>query len=176
MTDVPFTLDEKEAYRFDSKVRLGNECHEWIAGRDRDGYGQFSIRGRDRGAHVVSWQRAAGREVREGRQINHLCKNESCVNAKHLQEATPRENILHGEGIASKNLTKTHCLRGHDLTEANCKPSGLKRGRRECLTCSRELSALFEEAQGILGLTRQEYRSQFGQTRGVALDIIKRYG
>jgi hypothetical protein len=129
---------------------------------------------------VVSWQRAAGRKVREGLEINHLCKNRACVNAGHLQEATTRENVLHGDGIASENLTKTHCPQGHEYTEANCVPSGLKAGWRGCLICdharSRELGVLIKEAKEILGITWAEYRFQFGQTSGVALDIIKHYG
>jgi hypothetical protein len=178
--DTPFALDEKEAYRFDSKVRLGNECHEWIAGKDGDGYGRFWLRGKMKRAHVLSWQRAAGRKVREGLEINHLCKNESCVNAKHLQEATHRENMLHGDSFASEHLTRTHCPQGHEYTEANCVPSALKRGKRECLTCdraqTRERDALLKEAKEILGLTQLEYRSRFGSTSGVALNVIKRYG
>jgi hypothetical protein len=174
--DTPFTLDEEEAQRFDGKIELGNECHEWIAGKDRDGYGRFKLRGKTKRAHVLSWQRNAGREVRESLQINHLCRNKSCVNAKHLQEATPRENTLHGDTITSEHLAKTHCPKGHELTEANCTPSTWKLGWRACLTCSREKAALLKEAKEILGITRAEYRSRFGNTQGVALDIIKHYG
>jgi hypothetical protein len=174
--DTPFALDEEEAQRFDEKIELGNECHEWIAGKNADGYGGFKLKGKSKRAHVLSWQRAAGREVREGLEINHLCRNRACVNAEHLQEATRRENVLHGETIASEQLTRTHCPRGHQLTEGNCTPSGLKAGRRRCLTCSREKAALLKEAKEILGITRAEYRSRFGQSVGVALDIIKRYG
>jgi hypothetical protein len=180
VSDISFALDEKEAYRFDEKIEPGDKCHEWMAAKDAHGYGQFRLRGKLKGAHVLSWQRNAGREVRKGLQVNHLCKNESCVNADHLQEATPRENVLHGDSFASKNLTRTHCPSGHEYTEANCRPSALKAGWRECITCSlakaREQRALLTEAKEILGITMAEYRSQFGSSRGVALDIIKRYG
>jgi hypothetical protein len=174
--DTPFALDDKEAQRFDRKVRLGNECHEWTEGKTPKGYGQFWLRGEGRRAHIISWQRAAGREVREGLEINHLCRNRACVNAEHLQEATTRENLLHGDTIVSENLAKTHCPSGHKYTEDNLVPSGLKAGRRRCIICSRERNALIKEAHEILGITRAEYRSQFGTTRGVALDIIKHYG
>jgi hypothetical protein len=176
VSDISFALDEKEAQRFDEKIELGDKCHEWMAGKTETGYGKFKLRGKTKRAHVLSWQRAAGREVREGLEINHLCRNRACVNAGHLQECTTRENVLHSDGVASKNLTKTNCSRGHEYTKENCVPASWVKGQRSCLTCNKEHAALLKEAKEILGLTQLEYRFQFGSTSGVALDIIKHYG
>jgi hypothetical protein len=182
MNDVSFSLSEDEAQRFDEKVALGNgdDCDIWTAFTNADGYGYFWLRGKTLQAHRISWQRANGREIREGLQINHLCRTPSCVKASHLQECTPRENALHGNTITSENQAKTHCPKGHELIEENCTPSDWARGKRDCLACnletSREKAAAIRAAHKALGMTQLDYAAVFGQSRGVALDIIATFG
>ena len=182
MNDVSFELSEDEAQRFDEKVALGagDDCDLWTAGKDGDGYGFFWLRGKTPRAHVISWQRANGRKVREGLQINHLCRTPSCTKAAHLQECTPRENVLHGNTFASENLAKTRCPKDHELTEENCTPSVWAQGRRDCLICNRDASRdraeAVESAQQLLGMNRPGYRAAFGQSRSVADDIIATFG
>jgi hypothetical protein len=182
MNDISFELSEDEAQRFDEKIALGagDDCDLWTAAKSGKGYGKFRLRGKTPRAHVVSWQRANGREIREGLQINHLCRTTSCTKAAHLQECTPRENTLHGDTITSANLAKTHCPKDHKLTEENCTPSVWAQGRRDCLICnrdaSRERAAVVESAQQLLGMTRPDYRAVFGQSGSVALDIIATFG
>lgn len=43
--------------------------------------------------------------------------------------------VAHGN---HNNASKTHCPRNHELTDGNLVPSSLAKGRRDCLTCSRE--------------------------------------
>jgi hypothetical protein len=178
MHDVSFSLSEDEAQRFDKKVApgAGDECDLWTAAKNGQGYGVFALRGKVLRAHRISWQRANGREIREGLQINHLCRTPSCTKAAHLQECTPRENTLHGNTIASEQLAKTHCLKGHELTEENCTPSAWAQGGRACLTCnrdtSRERAAAVSAAHKALGMSQLEYAAVFGQSKSVADDII----
>jgi len=83
------------AERFWSKVdrRGENECWEWTAYRERDGYGWFGVMGRNHGAHRVSYALTSG-AIPKGMQIDHICSNKACVNPSHLRLATDTENRL----------------------------------------------------------------------------------
>jgi len=118
--------------RFNSKIQLKeNGCHEWIAGKDRDGYGQFFLNKKTVKAHRFSYELYKGK-IKNGLQIDHLCRNRGCVNPKHLEEVTCKENVNRGD---SYNGNKTHCPQGHEYTENNTyiRPvSG-----RNCKECNR---------------------------------------
>ena len=76
----------------------------------------------------------AGLRIPDGKELDHLCRNRKCVNPKHLESVTHRENILRGETIMAENARKTHCWRGHPLSGKNLK---LKpNGHRQCRACA----------------------------------------
>ena len=60
------------------------------------------------------------------------CRYRDCVNPAHLRLVTNLENTRAGE-----RANRTHCPRGHALRGGNLRPSSIKRGQRECLTCHR---------------------------------------
>jgi hypothetical protein len=113
------TLEE----RFWAKVekREGDGCWIWQAGRDKDGYGTFSIPKSERErfglspdskhaqAHRVSWIMANGL-IPDGLLPLHSCDTPSCVRPDHIRLGTQSENmqdrIAHGE-IATKKITMT---------------------------------------------------------------------
>jgi hypothetical protein len=64
---------------FWSKVRIGKNCWEWLASRDKDGYGKFG-RGR---AHRVSYELHFG-PIPAAAMVLHTCDNPWCVNPGHL--------------------------------------------------------------------------------------------
>jgi transposase-like protein len=45
-------------------------------------------------------------------EIDHLCRNRSCVNPKHLEVVTRGENVRRGKVSALRSL-KEHCPKGH---------------------------------------------------------------
>lgn len=68
--------------------------------------------------------------------IDHLCRNPLCVRPDHLEQVTPRENLLRGVGPSAKAAKKTHCPQGHPYAGENL---GIHRnGNRWCRTCHRE--------------------------------------
>lgn len=119
-----------------------DECWPWPGFVPKDGYVRVAIRRADgKAVTMVAHKRAYNvlvGEVPQGKQLDHLCRNRSCFNPKHLEPVTQRVNVRRGTGNAAKNATKTHCKRGHPLTEGNLLSSGARRGWRNCCQCIRE--------------------------------------
>jgi hypothetical protein len=81
-------------------------CWVWQRATDRKGYGSVGYGGKVRKAHCVFWERAHG-PVPEGLQLDHLCRNPSCVNPDHLEPVSGTENVRRGRGtILSRQLVR----------------------------------------------------------------------
>jgi hypothetical protein len=111
----------------------------WLAGKTPQGYGCFSPAGRRGmvGAHRVSYELAYG-SIPDGMEIDHLCRNPSCVAPLHLEAVTHAENARRGKAgvaVAAISRSKTHCPKGHEYTEGNT--YRYPRGNRACRTCRR---------------------------------------
>jgi len=104
--------------RFFSKIEGRHNCWIWKAYRDKDGYGNITINKQPKRAHCISYELFKG-EIPQGLQIDHLCRNTSCVNPEHLEVVTLRENLLRGDTYAANNIKKTHCPQGHEYNKAN---------------------------------------------------------
>ena len=118
-------------------------CWPWCGARNGDGYGLISLR-RDgarqivRSAHRVAYELERREEIPDGLTLDHMCRNPRCVNSRHLEVVTNRENILRGDGWGGRNARRTSCPRGHAYEPGNTyrKPG---RVSRECWTCKRAL-------------------------------------
>ena len=119
-------------------------CWLWTGPVATNGYGRASIDGKNIAAHRYSYERLVG-PISDGLELDHVktrgCTSRACVNPTHLEPVTHRENTLRGDTITADAARRTHCPRGHALVPGNLVPSSLKRGRRGCLTCSREKAA-----------------------------------
>lgn len=129
--------DSRLPDRFWEKVKPSDSgCWEWTASLN-GGYGAFHVGSRRMAlAHRVAFVALCG-EIPPGRQLDHLCRNRKCVNPEHLEPVSQRENILRGDGPSAYNASKTHCKRGHELTQGNVheyrRGSGVRRVCRECM-------------------------------------------
>lgn len=82
-----------------SMVGLGGTCVIWLGKQNANGYGHIQRRdGRKHPhsalVHIVAWELFHGRDVKPGRQIDHLCNNRLCWSLDHLEEVTAQENII----------------------------------------------------------------------------------
>ncbi len=66
-------------------------CWEWKFYRVQNGYGQVRFRGKDLGAHKLSWILNRG-EIPEGMKVCHHCDNPPCCNPEHLFLGTNKDN------------------------------------------------------------------------------------
>lgn len=69
-----------------------NDCVEWTACRDSDGYGLVRVDGKTRKAHRRAWEIVKG-PIPPGMLVCHRCDNPPCFNVEHLFLGTQKENM-----------------------------------------------------------------------------------
>ena len=115
-------------------------CFLWTGALSGTGYGSSwdKRQGKVRPAHIIMWERENG-PVPKGMELDHKCRVPSCVNPRHLEPVSHRENLRRGSQrggviLAALQKAKTECPRGHEYTAQN---TYVLSGRRSCRTCHR---------------------------------------
>jgi hypothetical protein len=105
-------------------------CWLWTGAENEKGY----PRSHGKGVHRIMYDRFVG-TIPKGMEIDHTCRVRSCVNPRHLEPVTHRENVLRGISFIAERAFASHCKRGHALKDDNLVPRA--NGRRECRICWR---------------------------------------
>lgn len=107
-------IEQKYINSFWKKVNKTQDCWIWVAAKDKDGYGKFSIAkvGNFR-AHRFSLM-VQGVDVPKDKVVMHKCDNPSCVNPDHLTVGTVQEN---NQDKHNKNRQKS----AHGIVNAQSK-------------------------------------------------------
>ena len=124
-------MDKKTLDRFWSKVKKTDYCGKWTASKDSRGYGRFRFNKKMIKAYRFSYE-LFNKPIQKDLQIDHLCRNTSCVNPDHLEVVTQKENMK--RGIAwDYQRNKTCCPKGHEYSKENTYLS--PNGKRNCIEC-----------------------------------------
>lgn len=86
----------------------GGGCLVWGKARNGSGYGLVTLPGGGQMvAHRAMYEVAIG-PVPDGLELDHLCRNKSCVNPSHLEPVTRAENVRRGwhDRRARGNVTR----------------------------------------------------------------------
>lgn len=150
-------LSSKELQRIFSKIQISSEysfngtpCWLWRAGISKHGYGKIFFRERPSLIHRVMFAWLVS-PIPTGKsastlQIDHLCKRKHCANPAHLELVLPVINVHRSNNICAQNMQKTHCKRGHPLTEENVQR--LNGGKwRQCMICRRLTNRINKRAR-----------------------------
>jgi hypothetical protein len=131
----PIELSDRTTRQFWRRVSRpdgANGCWEWTGMKDAAGYGFVS----EYRAHRYAYTLLVG-PIPENLVIDHLCRVTSCVNPTHLEPVPNGINVLRGFGPPASNSRKTHCCRGHDITQPGSYYVRPSRPReRRCRVCS----------------------------------------
>jgi hypothetical protein len=95
--------------RFWNKVnkQTPTGCWEWTGASEKGGYGLFKIDNVVYYAHrcVMFWENKLNHMQKKGdrNEVDHICRNPSCVNPGHLRVLSPEE---HRKQISVRNALR----------------------------------------------------------------------
>jgi len=125
------TFTIKESERFTNFTTKQGDCVLWTGYCDKDGYGTFYFRKKQRRAHRVAYYVNFG-DIADGMVVDHVCQNRHCVNPQHLRQVTPLQNTMeNSKSVGAINKAKTVCKNGHPFD----KVYGTVKKQRYCSIC-----------------------------------------
>jgi len=89
------------------EIKTYNGCWEWLARKDKDGYGSIRDGVKNKRAHRVSYELNIG-TIPENKMIRHLCNNPSCVNPNHLIPGTQIDNMKDRRDSGNEPIGEKH--------------------------------------------------------------------
>jgi len=111
-------------------------CWEWQKTITPKGYGQYRLNEKRVFAHRFAYELSFG-SIPDDLELDHLCRNRSCVNPLHLEAVSQYENGV-TRSIRFAGEHRELCPKGHKLTQKNTYKS--KTGFLVCKECIRQRS------------------------------------
>lgn len=110
------------------------ECWEWPGRKNTKGYGTYG----QKLVHRYVYELIIG-EIPKGYVLDHLCRVRHCINPKHLDPVTSKENTRRGllpKIMRERQLAKIQCPQGHPYAGDNLYlvPTTKVRQCRKCRT------------------------------------------
>ena len=130
MKVLGYEASDSDIKRFESYIdKTDSGCWLWTGGKNIDGYGCFRLKSIIVKAHRVSYELYVDK-IPKHLELDHLCRVEHCVNPKHLEAVTHRENCKR-----VYHTPRKECFKGHSYTSENTYYA--KSGKRACKACHR---------------------------------------
>lgn len=128
------------------KIEKTKTCWNW-KGTLSKGYGKVYVQGnKSKSAHRFIYEMLVG-EIPEGFELDHLCRNRSCVNPKHLEPVTHLENVR--RGLPYRKVV-THCIRGHERIPENIVTKRYGEHGKVCRLCRNIRQKLWMRKKGFI--------------------------
>lgn len=153
-------------------------CLIWTSTFTNTGYPILTWRGEPFLAHRLSWATYQQEDPGPERVVDHLCEEPACIEPRHLDACSQRENVMRSEtAVASIHAKKDACPRGHEYEPT---PDHWKTAtKRVCRACHREVARQLQrditQAAKVTGMTRKAYVATYGQSGKVAQAFIEAY-
>lgn len=126
-----------------ARVDVSGDCWLWKGPTCKGGYGKTTLNYKTRSTHRVLYEMLVG-PIPKGLHLDHLCRNRLCVNPKHLEPVTARENTRRSTNPITKLMNRNCCAHGHLYTKENTKIRKTN-GARVCLICAKASRKRFYE-------------------------------
>ena len=108
-------LEKSPRAKLEFRSCYTGDCIVWCGASNKLGYGRLYINGTFHMAHRLAYELEHG-QIPAGLEIDHLCRNPSCINPAHLEAVSHAVNVNRGtsrSATVKRFLAMTHCVNGH---------------------------------------------------------------
>lgn len=127
-------------------------CWDWTAGKDRDGYGLFSMDDTGFKTHRLSFLIHNTEGIQQGLHVMHKCDRPQCVNPQHLRLGTSTENVRDRNAKGRQSMGDSHWQRRSPANRAIGSRQGSARLTESQIVAIRESKLPAKDMATLLGV------------------------